>query len=73
MVQAIPISDLTLRQVKEQFSLIQVDGDAIAEWQPPFPEPTDLEQPVLNRVQANFVYLPERTLAIVNSHSQTTL
>ncbi|EKQ67419.1 type I restriction enzyme R family protein [Leptolyngbyaceae cyanobacterium JSC-12] len=63
MVQAIPISDLTLRQVKEQFGLIQVDGDAIAEWQPPFPEPTDLEQQVLNRVQANFAYLSERTLA----------
>jgi len=63
MVQAIPISDLTLRQVKEQFGLIQVDGHAIAEWQPPFPEPTDLEQQVLNRVQANFAYLSERTLA----------
>jgi len=63
MAQTIPISDLTLRQVKQQFALVQVNDSAIAEWQAPFPELTDLEQQVLNRVQANFAYLSERTLA----------
>ncbi len=63
MVQAIPISDLTLRQVKERFGLSQVDGTAIATWQPPFPDPTDLERQVLDRVQTNYAYLSERSLA----------
>ena len=63
MVQAIPISDLTLRQVKERFGLVQVNDAAIAEWHPPFPPLTHLEQQVLDRVQANFAYLSERTLA----------
>jgi hypothetical protein len=63
MVQAIPISNLTLRQVKEQFGLVQVDGTAISEWQAPFPELTPLEQQVLDRVQVNYTYLSERSLA----------
>jgi len=63
MVKAIPISDLTLRQVKEQFGLMQVNDAEIAEWHPPFPVLTDLEQQVLSRVQANFAYLSERSLA----------
>jgi hypothetical protein len=63
MVQSISISDLTLRQVKQQFGLAQVSDSAIAEWQPPFPELTLLEQQVLARVQTNYAYLAERSLA----------
>jgi hypothetical protein len=62
MVQAIPVSDLTLRQVKQQFGLVPVNDAAIAEWQLPFPDFSDLERQVLecqvlDRVQANFADL----------------
>ncbi len=63
MVQAIPANDLTLRQVKEQFGLVQVDGTAIATWQAPFAAPSDLERQLLDRVQTNYGYLSERSLA----------
>ncbi len=62
MVQAISASDLTLRQVKQQFGLVQTDGTAIAEWLPPFAAPNDLARQVLDRVQANYGYLSERSL-----------
>ncbi|WP_416674106.1 hypothetical protein [Egbenema bharatensis] len=54
MPPAISASDLTLRQVKQQFSLVQVNGTTIAEWQPPFPDPSDLERQVLDRVQTSY-------------------
>ncbi len=63
MIQAIPVSDLTLRQVKEQFGLVQVDGSTIAEWQAPFPAPLDLERQTLDRVRTNYLYMAERSLA----------
>ncbi|UIE39114.1 type I restriction enzyme HsdR N-terminal domain-containing protein [Leptodesmis sichuanensis] len=63
MTPAISASDLTLRQVKQQFGLVQVNGTTVAEWQPPFPEPSDLERQILDRVQTNYAYLSERSLA----------
>jgi hypothetical protein len=63
MTPAISASDLTLRQVKQQFGLVQVNGTTIAEWQPPFSDPSDLERQVLDRVQVNYAYLSERSLA----------
>jgi hypothetical protein len=60
MVQAIPATQITLRDLKQSFGLRQTqDADFFPEWAEPHDPLSILEQQMLDRVKANFVALME--------------
>jgi hypothetical protein len=60
MVQSIPVSDLTLRDVKDKFGLELAEDDAFfLEWRQDLPEISDAERQALDQIKASFLYLSE--------------
>jgi predicted type IV restriction endonuclease len=58
MVQSIPVSDLTLRDVKDKFGLrLAKDDSFFVEWRQDLPELMDAERKALDQIKASFLYL----------------
>jgi Type I restriction enzyme R protein N terminus (HSDR_N) len=64
MVQSIPVSDLTLRDVKDKFGLkLAADDSFFLEWQQDLPEISDAERQALDQIKASFLYLSEYSMS----------
>jgi hypothetical protein len=60
MVQTIPASDLSLRDVKDKFGLRLAEDDSFfLEWQQDLPEISDAERQGLDHIKKSFLYLSE--------------
>lgn len=60
MTQTFQANELSLRDVKEKFSLQLADEHFFREWVEGLPELTNLEKQLLDRVKANYSHLAER-------------
>lgn len=74
MVQAIPATDVTLRELKQTFALKQSqDLDFFPEWRELFDAPNEVEKTFLDRVKSNFLELMEEPPMLENSVKMVVL
>ncbi|HEY9879458.1 MAG TPA: type I restriction enzyme HsdR N-terminal domain-containing protein [Leptolyngbyaceae cyanobacterium] len=74
MVQAIPATEVTLRDLKQTFGLQQVQDPAFfPEWAETHADLSDTERQLLDRVKANFVSLMEDPPMLENSVKMVVL
>ncbi|WP_019499427.1 hypothetical protein, partial [Pseudanabaena sp. PCC 6802] len=68
MVQTIPATEITLRELKQAFGLQQAQSPTFfPEWLEAYPDLSQLEQQLLDRVKANFLELMEDPPMLENS------
>ncbi|MBD1999555.1 restriction endonuclease subunit R [Leptolyngbya sp. FACHB-541] len=66
MVQSLPISNLSLYDIKAKFDLREAQDESFfPEWYQELPELTESEQQALDQIKRNFLYLNESPLAEV--------
>lgn len=74
MVQAIPATDVTLRELKQTFALKQSqDLDFFPEWRELSDAPNEVEKTFLDRVKSNFLELMEEPPMLENSVKMVVL
>lgn len=74
MVQAIPATDVTLRELKQTFALKQSqDLDFFPEWRELSDAPNEVEKTFLDRVESNFLELMEEPPMLENSVKMVVL
>lgn len=74
MVQAIPATDVTLRELKQTFALKQSqDLDFFPEWRELSDAPNEVEKTFLDRVESNFLELMEEPSMLENSVKMVVL